>query len=543
MLATSAPLLLPREWHLQAAAAGTGALLGYGLARGVQHVAAAARTTPNRPRRRVPRRVATAALGVAAVLGGAWWWLDHLAHREVARWVGMEEPTVADHLLATAVGLAGAAAVVLVLVLLARGARWCLVRVCRPLERAGRPTVVRPLVAAVGAVVFIGLIGGIGVPATLDRVRAQAAEDDTHPPQGTSAPQSPLRSGSPEAVRPWDDLGYHGRRFTFSGPDAARIEATIGRPALEPIRVYAPLRGDGMSGIVEEAVGELRRTGAFDRSHLHVVTTTGTGWVPEFDAESVEYLTGGDVATVAVQYSYLPSVLATLVDAEQAEEAGTMLLERIERELAPLPEDARPRLLMSGHSLGAHGGMAPFADVDDMLARVDGAVWIGPLDTTPLRRKIVASRRDGSPELAPVVGDADRLRYATGPDELGRHHDGEAYGPWASPRVVVLQYPTDALALWGPRLAWSAPDWMSEHVGHPVMTAGTWLPLVTFVRVSAEVPIGADVPEGHGHNYEDDMVPVWAAVLAGADAGVDLAGDDRHAAIAEAIRTHLTPSA
>lgn len=57
---------------------------------------------------------------------------------------------------------------------------------------------------------------------------------------------------------------------------------------------------------------ELIRVGAFQRSVLIVVTPTGTGWVDPASVSSVEYLHRGNIATVAVQYSYLPSYLALL---------------------------------------------------------------------------------------------------------------------------------------------------------------------------------------------------------------------------------------
>jgi uncharacterized membrane protein len=39
------------------------------------------------------------------------------------------------------------------------------------------------------------------------------------------------------------------------------------------------------------------------------VTTTGSGWVDPALVDSFEYLSGGDCATVAIQYSYLPGWL------------------------------------------------------------------------------------------------------------------------------------------------------------------------------------------------------------------------------------------
>jgi uncharacterized membrane protein len=67
----------------------------------------------------------------------------------------------------------------------------------------------------------------------------------------------------------------------------------------------------------ELAVADLERAGGFDRANLLVATTTGSGWLDAGAIDSFEYLTGGDSAVVAMQYSYLP-VLA-LVPGRPAE--------------------------------------------------------------------------------------------------------------------------------------------------------------------------------------------------------------------------------
>ena len=72
----------------------------------------------------------------------------------------------------------------------------------------------------------------------------------------------------------------------------------------------------------ELAVEDLERAGGFDRANLLVATTTGSGWLDAGAIDSFEYLTGGDSAIVAMQYSYLPSWISFLVDQEKAREAG-----------------------------------------------------------------------------------------------------------------------------------------------------------------------------------------------------------------------------
>jgi uncharacterized membrane protein len=40
-----------------------------------------------------------------------------------------------------------------------------------------------------------------------------------------------------------------------------------------------------------------------------------------------------------------------------------------------------------------------------------------------------------------------------------------------------------------------------------------WLPVVTFLRVSADMAVAVDVPDGHGHRDVIDVADGWAAVL------------------------------
>ena len=64
---------------------------------------------------------------------------------------------------------------------------------------------------------------------------------------------------------------------------------------------------------------ELERTGAFERPVLALLGTTGTGWVDELNVRSIEYLTDGNCATAAMQYSFLPSPVAFVTDRDLPE--------------------------------------------------------------------------------------------------------------------------------------------------------------------------------------------------------------------------------
>jgi len=40
-----------------------------------------------------------------------------------------------------------------------------------------------------------------------------------------------------------------------------------------------------------------------------------------------------------------------------------------------------------------------------------------------------------------------------------------------------------------------------------------WIPVVTFLQVSADMAVAIDVPDGHGHVYIRDVANAWAAIL------------------------------
>jgi hypothetical protein len=93
------------------------------------------------------------------------------------------------------------------------------------------------------------------------------------------APASQLVSGGRESGVAWETLSRQGRPNVASVLTPAAIEAVMGEPAAaEPIRVFIGLE----SALTEAervalAVEELRRTGAFDRELLLMISPTGTG--------------------------------------------------------------------------------------------------------------------------------------------------------------------------------------------------------------------------------------------------------------------------
>jgi uncharacterized membrane protein len=253
----------------------------------------------------------------------------------------------------------------------------------------------------------------------------------------------------------------------------------------------------------------MERAGGLERGFLVVLTTTGSGWVDPGAVDSIEYLTGGDVATVTIQYSYLPSVLSYLVDSERAREAGRELFDAVFERWSELPAGDRPQLLVVGESLGSFGGETAFSGEYDLRNRIDGAVFAGPPNFNTLFREFVDDRDLRSSEVEPQYRGGRTVRFTDEPQESIPPRTQ----PWHDSRVLYLMHASDPIVWWSPELMYGRPDWLEEDRGDDVVDAMRWIPFVTFWQVTADLPFAANVPEGHGHVYTSQYVDAWAQVL------------------------------
>ncbi len=518
-LISTSPSLLPRTWYYQALVSGICAATGYGigvlLAWAVRGGASLIELTISVGR--TPGRIlrsAAHAVGVALVIVITT--LNVRAQGRTAALVGMSPPGPLDWPRAVALALVIAVGIVAV----ARLLRWLTRRLAR-LVRGVLPPQVSTVVAALLVTLVVAWVANqVVFKESLEAGARLAAAVNSTPPAGRTAPASPLRSGSPASSQSWASLGFQGQLFVTSGPTVQEIAAATREPAQESIRVYAGLSGDGPTARVrsigetaDAVVGELRRTGAFDRKVLAVITTTGTGWVDDWSAQSIEYLTGGDCAIAAMQYSYLPSGLSFVADRQTPPAAGKALFDAVYAAWRALPADRRPLLVVGGESLGSYGGQGAFSSVADMLTRAQGGVWVGTPHFTHLAGQLVAQRNPGSPEIAPVVDAGRNIRFATSPADLSRDYYGRPFGAWQYPRFVYAQHPSDPVVWWDTSLAFQQPDWLREPRGTDVNRDVTWIPIVTFWQLTMDLPIAIGAPSGHGHHYDQELVPEWAAVL------------------------------
>ena len=521
-LASMTPSLLPRTWLVQGAIAGLCGTFGYAVGRLLESLGGAIGRWAGvevtmRPQARRLLLWGWPLVLVVILLVTPFAMLRR--HQRTAEIVGTEAPTALELLLATGVAL-------LVFALL-MGVWEGLSALVSLTSRQLRRALPRWAAQAIAAILVIALVGLTVDRLVVDMFVARAVSNaDTVNARGLrdAPPESPLRSGGPGSAESWASLGHAGRTFVSSGPSRDEIAEVTDGGSADPIRVYAGLtRERDLEDTAAAVVAELERTGAFGRRAILLIVTTGTGWINEWVPSSFEFLLGGDSAVAAMQYSTLPSALAFIESATTPPEAGTALITAVETALSELPEESRPELYLSGESLGADGASAAFDSLEDMVARVDGAVFTGTPGFTPLHEQITASRVMSSTQVLPVVDDGRHVRFASEPAELEADQFGRGLGSWDEPRIVYLQNRSDPVVWWHPRLLYRTPDWLDEtRQGSPAEQM-SWAPFVTFWQVSADLGWANSAPPGEGHRYDTEVVAAMAAVLGG-DPGADLGG-------------------
>lgn len=508
------PSLMARSWAWHAVASGILVACGYVAGVVVQNVAQLViRLTGLTISASEPVELGFR-IGIGALF--ALWWLyaviqSYRRARKAAALVNMPGETFGEYLL----GTAGAVVV-----------SWMLLHIVGALNRlcwmliasldAHMPRLAAIVVSMVilFAIMFfltskVILRGGIGF------FRRKAEQLNMRTARGIYQPFVPERSASPASSVTWESVGGQGRVFLGRGPSRLDIAQVCGGVAMEPIRVYSgmPTGGSGIEQAAATVVAELHRTGAFDRAVILIAASTGSGWVDEWQVQPLEFLTRGNCATASLQYSYVPSALNWLTGLEPAQEASAALFAAVRAELDLMDEADRPALFVCGESLGAFASQSVFESFEDVLARVDGALWVGTPSFTPMHAALTAARHKGSPEVAPVVHNARRVRFVNEPSDLRTDLYGRELGPWGFPRVVYAQHPSDPVVWWTNKLIWTQPDWLRERAGRDVSMNVEFTRFATYIQVLADLPVAGTAPGGHGHTYHEELIPLWRGIL------------------------------
>jgi len=321
----------------------------------------------------------------------------------------------------------------------------------------------------------------------------------------TTPPDVDTVSGGPASAVAWPSLGREGVRFVNLALARQEIADVTGAPVeavKAPVRAFVGLAsGPTVDVRVDLVMEDLARLGAFERSVLCVASPTGSGYVNYVAAETLEYLTRGDCATVALQYSLRPSFLS-LDRVAMGREQNRALLHALEWRLRDLPEGHRPRLVGFGESLGAHTLQDAFLHEGVAgLHRVgmDRALFLGtPAESGWARQwRLDPEHTDPDGEVAEIASYAEWLALAAG-DRARR-------------RYVFLSHHEDPITRFEPALAIKQSGWLGPAASRPpgVSPLASWYPLTTFVLTLVDVKNAMSITPGRfaarGHDYRADL--------------------------------------
>ena len=503
-IASMTPSLLPRPTATQVMASTFVAMTGYAIGAIIQGTIGAilrARRDPDEPLEPRSARTRSIATGVTILIAAAFtpigvaWQTDQFSATRV--------PGGPPSGIAVALGTLVACVAVLYL---CRGLRGIGRAIASMLGRWTRwPFALRTLLGGFTAFLAVVALTAVGLSASM--IMFNKMNNST---AGQEPPTSPLRSGGPTSVISWQSLGNAGRDFVSGGPTPAEIAGVTGKAATSPIRIYAGLESaDSLQAEANLALQDLKRAGGFKRKAIVVYTPSTNGLVDPTAASAAEYVTNGDIASVSMQYTVLPSFLSIMLSQSTSLDSGRILFDTFRTAIDQLPESQRPQLYVYGESLGAFGSQAPFTGkgIDGLTSQADGALWAGPPANSTYWQQ-VSEMSTAGPTWAPIVDDGDVIRFAA--DEAGL---AQPPSPWGPVRGVFLQNATDAVVWWSPNLIASRPGWLNTPRGPNVPEAMRWLPLITFELVLVDMPAAGSMPPGIGHNYLPNIGPAWVSVM------------------------------
>ena len=507
------PTLIPRSWTVQAVISAVCFAIGYGIGTLVGRWVHWLLDRESRAPGPVTRRLSWIVLGVGWLICvplGAVLWVGW--QNEQRNFMGMTPIDWFDVVLTVPLSVVAGAALVVIGRAIANG-----VGAINRFSHRHVPAVLAGPAAVLLTVVLSIVLGGAAFRAltALANSHYGSVNESTH--EGIVVPDSPSVSGSSDSFVAWDTLGRHGRDFVASATTAQELAMFHGTDAAlaEPVRVYVGVHSaHSATERAELAVRELERAGGFDRQVLAVWVPTGSGWMVREAAEALEQLYRGDTAIVAVQYSYLSSLLSAILDAGLAAEAGSTLFSAVRAHWSGLPPERRPKLVLFGKSLGTAGVEAPFVGVDasasvaNLVARTDGALIAGAPYSNPILAQLTREREPGSPVWQPIFARGRSARF------VNRDPRQPVLNPhWPAPRIVYLQHPSDPATYWDVAALWWPPEWMDHPRGYDVPDAARWFPIVSGVQAVADLVFQLSPPAGFGHVYWTDYVTGWAQVV------------------------------
>ena len=314
----------------------------------------------------------------------------------------------------------------------------------------------------------------------------------------------PTVSGAPGSLAPLATLDREGRKFLALAVPAASIEAILGPPARDPIRVYVGLETAATPAERSRiALDELERLGGLVRRRIVVACPSGAGFVMPVPVQAEEFMMRGDVASVVVQYNNQRSH-RSLGKVGVACETYWALFEGLRERLTWIGEGARPELVVYGESLGAWIAAEMLADGGLRLLdefRVARGALVG-VPYEPRRRLAQMHERERAlPESVGVFSLGSELEAL--PGEVQERL-----------RYVFLTHPEDPVSNFsGRRLLWERPPWLAppSKRNPRIPSAMRWLPGITYLQLLFDVKNSTSFAAqfaDYGHDYRLEMPEV-----------------------------------
>lgn len=316
-------------------------------------------------------------------------------------------------------------------------------------------------------------------------------------------PSIPEVTGSAASGLAWNKQTREGARWLSMALPPETINSVMQiTTAKQPIRVYSSV---DIAPTAEERarvlLAEIDRTQALSRKAFALFGPTGSGYVNYVANETFEYLTEGDCASAAIQYSVLPSALS-LTKVDEGTLQTRMVLQGIIDRLLAMPKSKRPKFYLFGESLGSQVTEEMFRGLGVMGlegTNLDGALWIGTPAASKWRDELWGQRSIKDPST-----------FGPGPIFLPRNlHDWYVLPDDEKEKVnfLLLANGDDPIPKFGSQLIWRKPDWLGYQdfrpLGAPHHTQ--WIPVTTFLMtfldmMNALVPTPGVFSQG-GHDY------------------------------------------
>ena len=239
-----------------------------------------------------------------------------------------------------------------------------------------------------------------------------------------------------------------------------------------------------------------------------IATPTGTGWIDDAAADTLEYLHRGDTAIVAQQYSYLTSYISLFLEPGYSRASARALFNAVYGHWTRLPANSRPRLYLHGLSLGSTGSEQSMDLYNVLGDLIQGAVWSGPPFTNPNWAAFTQGRDPDSPYWLPRYGDGSLVRFTN------QHNALDIPGAkWGPVRLVYVQYASDPITFFSADLFFRRPSWLIGRRGPDVSPDLQWIPIVTGVQVAFDMAGASALGPGLGHLIAaSDYIDAWIAV-------------------------------